>query len=318
MADFYFRCRRDYDRADEELALAKPGLPNSTAFLTLSGYIDRRQGRWEAAEHDLRRAVELDPRSINAVNLLVDTYVLLRQFDQAMAGYDRAIAAGLEIPIIHLRRELIRFAKTGEVTILRQALAEAPPTLDVGGGETPLRIMLAIIDRDYKRAARELTASPRDNFQEVDFSFYYPRAWYEGIVARAAGNQVQAHEKFATARQIFQQRLTIKPNDARTLSVLAQVDAGLGEKERAIGEGRQAVDLMPFKRDAYDSVLVKQGLAQVYTWTGELDQALKILQELMKQPGYLSYGYLRVDPAWEPLRSDPRFNQFVESFKPKL
>jgi TolB-like protein/Tfp pilus assembly protein PilF len=184
MADFYFRCRRDYDRADQELALAKPGLPNSTAFLTLSGYIDRRQGRWEAAEHDLRRAVELDPRSINAVNLLVDTYVLRRKFDRAVAGYDRAIAAGLEIPIIHLRRELIRFAETGEVSILRQALAQAPPMLDVGGGETPLRVMLAIIDRDYKRAARELTASPRDNFQEVDFSFYYPRAWYEAIIAR--------------------------------------------------------------------------------------------------------------------------------------
>jgi hypothetical protein len=74
---------------------------------------------------------------------------------------------------------------------------------------------------------------------------------------------------------------------------------------------------MPFKRDAYDSVLVKQGLAQVYTWTSESEQALKILQELMKQPGYLSYGYLRVDPAWEPLRSDPRFNQFVASLKPK-
>jgi serine/threonine-protein kinase len=317
MADFYFHCRRDYDRADEELALAKPGLPNSTAFLTLSGYIDRRQGRWESAERNFRRAVELDPRSINAVNLLVDTYVLLRQFDKAVAGYDRAIAAGLDIPIIHLRRELIRFAQTGEVSILRQALEKTPATLDVGGGETPVRIMLAIIDRNYERAARELAASPRDTFQEVDFSFYYPRAWYEAMIARAGGDAARAHERFAVARQVLEQRLTIKPNDARTLAVLAQVDAGLGEKERAVTEGRQAVDLMPFSRDAYDNPLVRQGLAQVYTWTGEAQQALTVLEELMKQPGYLTYGYLRVDPAWDPLRGDARFNQFVESLKPK-
>jgi hypothetical protein len=74
---------------------------------------------------------------------------------------------------------------------------------------------------------------------------------------------------------------------------------------------------MPVSRDAYDGALVLQGLAQVYTWTSQPDQALVILRELMKQPGYLTYGYLRVDPAWDPLRGDPRFEQFVQSLAPK-
>jgi tetratricopeptide (TPR) repeat protein len=126
-----------------------------------------------------------------------------------------------------------------------------------------------------------------------------------------------AQRAFGQARTFLTQRLTIKPNDARTLAVLAQADAGLGEKEKAIAEGRRAVEWMPVSRDAYDGALVLQGLAQVYTWTSQPDQALVILRELMKQPGYLTYGYLRVDPAWDPLRGDPRFEQFVQSLAPK-
>ena len=317
MADFYFRCRREYERANQQLALAAPGLPNSTAFLTLAGYINRRQAKWAEAERNFRRAVALEPRSINAVNLLVDTYVLLRRFDEAMAEYDRAIAAGLNPPIFHLRRELIHFAKTGEVEVLRQALAQVPPGLDVGGGETPLRILLALIDRDYARASQALAASPRENFQEVDFSFYYPRVWYEGMIARAAGDAEKAKSSFAAARTLLEQRLTMKPNDPRTLAVLAQVEAGLGETAKAIAHGRNALELMPSVRDAYDHALVKQGLAQVYTWSGQPEAAISLIEELLQEPGYLTYGYLRVDPSWNPLRGNPKFEQFLASLAPR-
>jgi hypothetical protein len=74
---------------------------------------------------------------------------------------------------------------------------------------------------------------------------------------------------------------------------------------------------MPVSRDAYDGMLVLQSLAQVYTWTGETDQALELLRQLLAMPGYITYGYLRVDPSWDPLRSDPRFNKFIESLRPK-
>ena len=317
LADFYFRCQRDYARADEELALARPDLPNSTAFFVLSGYIHRRQGRWPEAERDFIRAVELDPRSANAVNLLVDTYILLRRFDEAVRSYDRALAAGLDLPIIHLRRELVRFAATGDLNILRQALAAAPPQMDIGGGETPLRILLALLDKNYARATQVLTTASRDDFQETDFSFYYPRAWYEAVIARTSGDKAKAHLAFAATRKILEDRLTTKPDDPRTLAVLAQVDAGLGNKVIAITEARRAVDLMPVARDAYDGALVLQGLAQVYAWTGEKKQALEVLRRLMQMPGYLSYGYLRLDPKWNDLHGDPPFEELVASLAPK-
>jgi hypothetical protein len=64
-------------------------------------------------------------------------------------------------------------------------------------------------------------------------------------------------------------------------------------------------------------MLVLQGLAQVYTWTGETAQALELVRQLVKMPGYLTYGYLKVDPSWEPLRRDPRFEQLVASLAPQ-
>src|SRR5437588_5726635 len=79
MADFLFRCHRDYDGALKELAIARPGLPNDTAFFILSGYINRRRDNWAQAERAFSDAVALDPRNPNAYNLLADTYNLQRR-----------------------------------------------------------------------------------------------------------------------------------------------------------------------------------------------------------------------------------------------
>jgi serine/threonine-protein kinase len=95
--------------------------------------------------------------------------------------------------------------------------------------------------------------------------------------------------------------------------VLAQVDANLGNKELALQEAQKAAALMPVSKDAYDGPLILQGLAQVYTWTGDHDRAFDELQTLLGMPGYISYGYLKTDPAWQPLRNHPRFQQLLES-----
>jgi len=89
--------------------------------------------------------------------------------------------------------------------------------------------------------------------------------------------------------------------------------ANLGNKALALKEAQQAVDLMPVSKDAYDGPLILQGLAQVYTWTGDYDRALDQLQTLLGMPGYISYGYLKTDPAWQPLRAHPRFQQLLAS-----
>jgi tetratricopeptide (TPR) repeat protein len=281
-------------------------------FFNLSGYINRRQGHWAEAERDFATAVKLDPRNPNAVNLLADTFILERRFPEAKLVSDRAIAAGMREPIALIRRASLDFGETGDPTTLRAAMAAAPDT-DVGGGETSWRVLIAMIDRNYGEARRVLAASPREDFQDVDFTFYFPRAWYEGLIARAEGDKTKATAAFTGTRVILESRLKTKPNDPRTLAVLAQVDANLGNKELALKEAQDALTLMPVSKDAYDGPLILQGLAQVYTWTGDKDRALDELQKLIGMPGYLSYGYLKTDPAWEPLRDQPPFQHLLAS-----
>ena len=316
MADFLFRCHRDYDGALKELAIARPGLPNDTAFFILSGYINRRRNNWAQAERDFSTAVALDPRNPNAYNLLADTYNLQRKHLLAAQVYDRVLAAGERTPIVFFRRDSAIFNGTGNSTELRRVMSENPD-MDIGGGQTPNRVFLALIDGNFAEAERVLAVSPREDFQDIDYSFYYPKAWFEAIIARAKGDSARATEAFSNTRKILEQRLAIKPEDARTIAVLAQVDAGLGRKELAIQEAQHAVDLMPLSKDIYDGALVLEGLAQVYTWTNEPDRAIELLQKLTAMPSYIYYARLKLYPMWNPLRSDPRFQQIVNSLAPK-
>src|SRR5260370_4336871 len=196
MADFLFRCHRDYDGALKELAMARPGLPNDAAFFILSGYINRRRNNWAQAERDFSDAVAIDPRNPNAYNLLADTYNLERRHLLAAQVYDRVLAAGERTPIVFYRRDSAIFNRTGNSTELRKVLLENPD-MDVGGGHTSYLVMFALITRTFAEAERVLAASPREDFQDIDYSFYYPKAWFEAMIARAKGDSTRAIAAFS-------------------------------------------------------------------------------------------------------------------------
>jgi len=316
LADYYFRCLRDYDRAQEELAIARPGLPNNSPFLILSGYINRRRNHFSEAERDFSTAFALDPRNPNAYNLLGDTYALQRRFPEAVHVSDNVLAAGEQVPIVRFRRAANWLYGTGDTKPLRDILAKFPD-MEFAGGQTPARVWMAMLDGNYAEAERVLAASPRKDFQDIDFSFYYPKAWFEAMVARAKGDSARATAAFRECREILAQRLVVKPEHARTIAVLAQVDAGLGQKELAVREAQHAIDLMPISKDIYDGALVLEGLAQVYTWSGEPDRAIELVQKLVSMPSYINYGRLKLHPLWSPLRGDPRFDKIVNSLAPK-
>jgi eukaryotic-like serine/threonine-protein kinase len=312
MADYHFRCYGDFETAQKELAIARPWLPNSAEFYALAGNIDRRQGRWEEAERNQAKAVELDPRNVNAIGYLADTQILMRKFSEASRTYDRGRAAGLVDPVISVRAALVDLARDGSVEKLRVALAEAPPTWECGGSETSLRVLLALMDRDYEGATKILAASSRADFQDIDFSFSYPRSWYEAIIARAAGDDEKAKQAFMAARAVLEGEFKTSPT-ARILGVLAEVYAGLGLKDLALEKATLATATVPISRDAYNGPLILQSFAQAAVWTGDKSRAIDTISSLLKHPGYLSYGFLLKDPAWAPLRDDPQFQALVQS-----
>jgi len=315
-ADYLFRCLRDYDRAMEELAIARPGLPNSTPFFILSGYINRRRNHFHEAERDFSTAFALDPRNPNAYNLLADTYLLQHRFAEAVHVYDNVLAAGEQAPIVRFRRAASMLYRTGDTGPLREILTKYPD-MEFAGGQMPFRVWMAILDGNYAEAERVLAASSRQDFQDIDFSFYFPKSWYQAMIVRTKGDSARAMAAFRECREILAQRLIVKPEHARTIAVLAQVDAGLGQKELAVREAQHAIDLMPISKDIYDGALVLEGLAQVYAWSGDRDRAIELVQKLLTMPGYTNYGRLKLHPLWSPLRGDPQFEKIINSLAPK-
>ena len=317
-ADCYFRCYRDYERAAAELARARPGLPNSASFFMLAGYIDRRRGRWDDATGEFEKAADLDPRNLNAVNFLGDHYRQLRRFDQARRWWlKQARQFAPHARLFEAFAEWMDFSATGQTTKFRAALHALPLEINPAAAITSVRVLIELTEHDYSEARRVLTASPLSEFQDIDYTFYYPRAWYEAQIARAEGDELKAREAWTAARHALEVKPQAHHDDPRMLAVLAQIDAGLGRKEQAVSEGRRAVDLMPISKDAYDGPLVLQGLAQVYVWTGEKERAMEIMEKLVRFPGYVAYGYLLRDPIWDPLRGDPRFEKMLTSLAPK-
>jgi predicted Zn-dependent protease len=145
----------------------------------------------------------------------------------------------------------------------------------------------------------------------------YPRTFWEGVVARWHGEEDKAREAFTSARREVEELVARQPDFAAALSLLGLIDAGLGKKEEAVNEGRRACELLPITKDAVDGVAYAANLAQVYTWTGDTEQAIEQLTKVESVPNFISYGYLKLQPLWDPLRGDPRFEQLLSSLAPK-
>jgi hypothetical protein len=146
----------------------------------------------------------------------------------------------------------------------------------------------------------------------------FPRAWYEGLLAKLRQDAAAAHSAFTAARAETEKLVHSQPGNASPLDVLALIDAQLGDKDKAIREGRTACDMLPPTKDFLNGVWLITNLARIYALTGERDLALEQLEVVSKLPiGWLgpSYGELRLNPDWDSLRGDPRFAKLLEESK---
>jgi tetratricopeptide (TPR) repeat protein len=156
---------------------------------------------------------------------------------------------------------------------------------------------------------------PPDGCREEAFPF--PRAWCEGVLARFRGDGEKARSAFTAARAEVEQVVKQQPDNAPGLCVLGLIDAALGNRGDAVHQSKRAVDLLPVAKDSVDGARMIKYLALTYAWAGKKDAALTELSAAVKLPGYLSYGELKLDPMWDPLRGDPRFDKIVASLAPK-
>jgi tetratricopeptide (TPR) repeat protein len=127
------------------------------------------------------------------------------------------------------------------------------------------------------------------------------------------GRAEEARAAYEAARVALEKELEKRPDDFRLHSSLGLAYAGLGRKAEAIAAGRRAVEMLPVEKDAYIGPLQVQHLAMIYAQVGEPDLAVDQLDYLLSIPSRLSVPMLRLDPRWDPLRDDPRFQSLLES-----
>jgi len=318
-AGFYYQSTRDYSAALRELALAKPNLPNSAEVLYLTGVIERRQNKWDLSTRHLEEALQLDPRNVQYISELTGSnYFATRRYADAIRVLDETLAWKGNDFGLGLTRALMYFFWRADLGPWKELVTgESAKNADPNDLITA-RLDLALLERDY-HTAEQILASPGGNEFDDD-GFFTPREFNEGIVARALGNTTKADLAFQAARERAAAVVRQRPDDPKALIALAQSDAQLGRKEDAIREGERATQLLPVEKDWLNGTELLVKLAGIYAQTGEIDHALYLLQEMTLNPGgasYISYGSLRLERAWDPLRDNPRFDKIVAALAPK-
>jgi TolB-like protein/Tfp pilus assembly protein PilF/predicted Ser/Thr protein kinase len=311
----------DYDHARDELAIAVRTLPNNARIFEWSGFIDRRQNRWHDAVRNFQRAIELDPRNVKILTSAAITYNLMRDYGQARETSDRLIALepnNIHAQVLRARIDFDERADTRSLhAVIEKILKDNPAS---AGNLVGWRFYLALYERDFASADRALVPlieNKYTSFRVRTDAMYFSRAYAEGLLARIKGDAAAARAAFTVARAQQEEAVRARPDDGPTFCLLGLIDAGLGRKEEALREGRRALELTPVAKNAVDGPEVLYFFAVICAWTGKRDLAIEQLETLAKMPVGVSYGELRLDPDWDPLRGDPRFDKIVASLAPK-
>src|SRR6266542_2760405 len=315
LATHFYHGYFDYDRARHELAIALRTLPNSARIFEWTGYIDRRQSRWHEAVRDFEHAMELDPRNVKILIGAVITYAQMREYKKAREVADRIIALepnDIEHRLGRAHVDLRERADTRPLDALGKMLAHDPEAW----------FYLAFCERDAVAADHALAtlgAQGEDTFGAGEGEMTFSRAYLEGLVARMNGDAAAAQAAFSAARARQEEAVRARPEDGPPLCALGLIDAALGRKEEALREGRRTLELTPVAKDSMNGTDVLYFYAVICAQTGERDLAIEQLETLAKIPAgwVLSYGDIRLNPDWDPLRGDPRFEKIVASLAPK-
>ncbi|HEY6155402.1 MAG TPA: FlgO family outer membrane protein [Candidatus Udaeobacter sp.] len=315
----------DYDHARAELALAQRTLPNNEAIFYWMALIDRRQGRWSESVRNFERAMELDPRQTIYLGNIAQIYELQRRFAEAAATVDRVLKLLPQDPgadeydkrrtrVVRASIDLGWRADPRPLHVTIEAIVTENPA---AATQFPYEwFNLALCEHDIATANRALAAMKPGGLGS-GYGESFPRAWFEGLAARARGDEAAARDAFASARVEAEATVREQPDYGPNLCVLGMIDAALGRREDAIREGRRAAEVLPVAKDSLAGATIMEYLGIIYAWTGEKNLAIDEVAATLQIPSDLNYGKLRLHPLWDPLRGDPRFEKLVASLAPK-
>ena len=313
LAMYAYHGFRDYDRALAELELARNALPNNAGIYLLIAAVDRRQGRWAESTKNFSRALDLDPLNQNILREAAITYEGLHRYSEAQRVFERWLALNPRNYFCRARLARLAFFQRADLQPLRRELSAILSEEPAAAGKiADYLFWCALLERDSAATTKALATIPPEGLQGRG-NFLVPRDWFTGLAKLTFGDPSGARAAFSAARAIQEKTVRDEPDYPSARSVLGMIDAGLGRKEEAVSEGRLACDLVPMSRDAYNAMAHIVNLALIYAWTGEKNLAIEQLASVAQIPNGPTYGDLKLNPQWDALRGDPRFENIVAS-----
>jgi len=315
----YYYGDNNYEVALKEFEIAQRALPNESEVYLAIGAIQRRQGKWAESTANLEKAVSLNPKDSWPLQNLAFNYQMLRNFDAANKTIDRALQIDPKGISLWGIKAKLAIGEKGDLSVGEKLLEKAKSfpmsseeRLQMIGGQA--NFLLA--QRKYQEVVQLAATVPDDTFAAVPGSLAY-KYFPLGIAHKALGDDAAARVAFLKAKNILEQQLKQKPNDADLRVQFAKLLAWLGEKDAAVAEAQRAIDLRPESKDAFEGPQVAEQVAQVYTILGDNARAIGLLDELLSRPSEVTSQSLKLDPAWDPLRNDPAFQALFAKYAGK-
>jgi TolB-like protein/Tfp pilus assembly protein PilF len=303
----------DYSGALAELNVARQTLPNDARIFRMMGYIQRRQGLWEESMQNLERSGDLDPRNTETLQQIALSYGVFRRYAEEKSVLERALAIEPDDVSTKVALAAVEFHWKADPRALHHTI-DSIGALKADACAADAQLSCALAERDVTAASNILDAI--GDTPLTDYSVHLNRLIIEGVIARMTGNDDEARAAFTAARAQQEKTVQAEPNYGPSLCALGLIDAGLGQREDALREGRRAVELVPVEKDSLVGPTMIKYLAMIAAWTGDKDLACEQLAIAARPPSTVSYGQLKLLPCWDPLRGDSRFEAIVASLAP--
>ncbi len=314
---YHYACLKDYDTATRYLEQARQFLPNDSRIPESLAYVTRRRGKWDRSEAYFNEAERLNARDANLLIQHANSYIYLRRFPEALRKLDQVLnitpddlgILGMKASIAQAEGDLPRAA----------ALLTIPQSKADDSSNLHDRIIQAILERNpaqiIPRVKQELAKlDPTSSFAAVALRFQL------GWLQELAGDRAAAQESWRQGRSELDPLLKEQPENWYLVDNLALINMGLGDKAAAFGLLEPAMAAVPIEKDALDGPVVIETLAQVAAQMGEPDRAIGALRKVLSTPSRTRPPFtparLRLDPMFDPLRGDPRFQQLCKEKQP--
>ena len=300
----------DFQEAQKAFSSGMSLAPGNAEFMRASTDVEIALGQWDLALKHLRAAQSLDPRSSRIYRRLGSVLLALRRYPEAREAIDVGLTLSPD-NMAFIENRAMTFLGEGDLAGARAYLAALPNSVV----PTELVAYLAaywdlgwVLTPEQQELLLRLSPSAFDDDRANWALSLVQVHWWKGD---AAGARKYAEE----ARTAIEEQLRVAPDDAQRHVLQGLALAYLGRSEEAIREGRRGVDLHPLTKDANRGAYFLHQLVRIYILAGDQEKAIDNLERLLQVPYFVSPAWLTIDPNFDPLRKNPRFQKLVANVK---